>query len=752
MLTRIGRFSVRRRKAVLIATAIVFVLSGAIGGGVAKHLSAGGFEDPNSESAQAQHYLEARMGQGAPNLVLLITAKHGSVDDAAVAAEGKALTERLAHEPGVAQAVSYWSLGSPPPLKSRTGNQALVLARIDGDQNQVHKRVEKITPRYTLSDANVAVNVGGFAEVFRQVSKQIQSDLATAEGIAIPITILCLVLVFGGLVAAGLPLGIGALAIVGTFLVLRAWSSVTEVSIYSLNLATAMGLGLAIDYSLFVVSRYREELLNGLPPGNAIVRTVETAGRTVLFSALTVAASLTALMVFPLAFLRSFAYAGIGVVLMAAAGALFTLPAMLAVLGRKVDKLVLWRHQPKPVGEGFWHRVATFVMRRPIIVSGTVIALLLLLGAPFLNVRFGLPDDRVLPPGAPGRVVTDQLRHNFSANEATAMMIVAPGVDATARAADIDRYAAALSALAGVGRVDAITGSYIGGKKVIGPLPASARFRSPAGTWVSVVQTIEPMSSQAEALVRHVRAVPHPFPVKVGGPSAQLVDSKHSLFGLIPLAAGIIAIVTFVVLFLMTGSVLVPIKALVLNILSLTATFGVMVWIFQEGHFSKAMNFTATGMLDTTTPILMFCIAFGLSMDFEVFLLSRIKEEHDKGNDNVTAVAVGLERTGRIVTAAAGLIAIVFIANASSQITFIKIFGLGLAMAVVMDATLIRGALVPAFMRLAGNANWWAPAPLRRLHQRIGMTEAEPPVARLAGAAGGAAAATDDVNEPVSVG
>ncbi|MCU1460032.1 MAG: Integral rane protein [Acidimicrobiales bacterium] len=734
MLTRIGRFTVRRRKAVLITTAIVFVLSGVVGGGVAKHLSAGGFEDPNSESAKAQRLLEDRMGQGVPNLVLLITARHGTVDDPAIAAEGRALTARLAAEPGVAQAASYWSLGSPPPLKSTRGDQALVLARISGSQNAVHQRVEKITPEYTITDANVTVRVGGFAEVFRQVSQQIQKDLATAEAVAIPITIVCLILVFGGLVAAALPLGIGGLAIVGTFLVLRAWSSVTEVSIFSLNLATAMGLGLAIDYSLFIVSRYREELTNGLPPGNAIVRTVETAGRTVLFSAMTVASSLAALIIFPLAFLRSFAYAGIGVVLMAAAGAVLTLPALLAVLGRRIDRFVLWKHTPKPVGEGMWHRIATFVMRRPIVVSFAVVALLLVLGAPFLNVRFGLPDDRVLPPGAPGRVVTDQLRHNFSANEATAMIVVAPGTDGAARAAEVDGYAAKLSALPGVGRVDAITGSYVGGTKVIGPLPSSARFRSPAGTWLSVVQTVEPMSGRAEALVREVRAVARPFPVRVGGPSAQLVDSKHSLFGLIPIAGGIIALVTFVVLFLMTGSVLVPIKALVLNILSLTATFGVMVWIFQEGHFAKALNFTATGLLDTTTPILMFCIAFGLSMDFEVFLLSRIKEEHDKGADNITAVAIGLERTGRIVTAAAGLIAIVFIANATSQITFIKIFGLGLTMAVVMDATLIRGALVPAFMRLAGNANWWAPKPLRRLHDRIGFREAEPAPARIGGA------------------
>jgi RND superfamily putative drug exporter len=291
-----------------------------------------------------------------------------------------------------------------------------------------------------------------------------------------------------------------------------------------------------------------------------------------------------------------------------------------------------------------------------------------------------------------------------------------------------------------VARVDATTGSYSGGRRVFPPGPTSRRFAGAHGTWFDVIPNVEAISPAGETLVKDIRVLPSPFPVLVGGSSAELVDSKHSIFGRAPIAAGIIALVTFVVLFLLSGSVVVPIKALVLNVLSLSATFGAMVWIFQEGHFAGALGFTPTGFIDTTTPILMFCIAFGLSMDYEVFLLSRIKEEYDVSGDNTRAVALGLERTGRIVTAAAALLAVVFISIATSKITFIKLFGIGLTLAVLADATLIRATLVPAFMRLAGRANWWAPKPLKRLYERIGISEADPP----------AAPAPDRVADPVS--
>src|SRR5918993_278700 len=626
MLERLGRFLLRRRWAVLAATLAVVVAAGVFGGSAITRLKAGGFDGPDAESTRAAAVLRDEFGAGDPNLVLLVTAKGGQVDDPAVAAAGEALTRRLAAEPGLAQVV------------------------------------------------------------------------------------------------------------------LRVLAEVTDVSIYALNLTTALGLGLAIDYSLFIVSRYREELRAGREPADALVVTMGTAGRTVLFSAATVAVSLLALLVFPLYFLRSFGYAGIAVVALAAIGALVVLPALLAVLGRRVDRfpLPLLRRRAaataREPGTGFWHRIATAVMRRPVPVALAVVAFLLLLGTPFLGARFGLPDDRVLPPSAEGRQVAEAVRANFATDESSALSVVAPGIgDPMAHLAEIDGYAAALSRLDGVERVDALTGSYAGGARLQGPLaagdgaavpPEGRRFAAADGTWLSVVGSVEPYSAAGEDLVAAVRGLDAPLGAQVTGPSAQLVDTKASLFGNLPAAGAIIAVVTFALLFLMTGSVVIPAKALVLNLLSLTAVYGAMVWVFQDGNLAGVLGFTPTGTIDTSMPVLLFCIAFGLSMDCEVFLLSRIKEEYDRTGDTVASVAAGLERTGRIVTTAAALLAIVFIAFATSQVSFLKLFGIGTALAILVDATLIRALLVPAFMRLAGQANWWAPAPLRRLHARVGLREA----------------------------
>jgi RND superfamily putative drug exporter len=726
MLRRLGRFTVRRRKTVLGASVVFFVLAGVFGGPVADSLTSGGFDDPSSESVRVGETVEETFGADDPDVLLLVTTPRGAtVDDPDVAAAGLDLTEELAAEAGVTDVASYWSLGNVPPLRSDDGRQAMVLGAIRGDDDAVDERIEELSPEYTRDGGTVTVAVGGFAEVFRQVGTQIENDLTKAELIALPITLILLILVFGSVVAAGLPLGVGALAVVGTFLVLRVIASVTDVSIFALNLTTAMGLGLAIDYSLFIVSRYREELRRGLEPHAAVVRTVETAGRTVAFSALTVAVSLAALLVFPLAFLRSFAYAGTAVALVAAAGAVITLPALLAVLGRRVDKWVIWHHEPKPVGEGIWHRIATTVMRRPVPIAAAVIVLLLALGLPFLHIEFGLPDDRVLPDSASSRQVHDDIRQNFSSNEALPLQVVTTDLG-TAGDPDIDAYALRLSRLDGVARVDARTGSYVDGELVLPPGERATQFTADGATWLSAVPSVEPLSPEAETLVEQVRAADAPFPIEVGGRSAELVDLKDSLFGRMPIAIGLIALSTFVLLFLMFGSVVVPLKALVINVLSLSATFGAMVWIFQDGHLSGVLDFTATGTIDTNTPILMFCVAFGLSMDYEVFLLSRIKEEYDQTHDNTASVALGLERTGRIVTAAAVLISVIFLAFATSSITFIKLFGIGLALAVLMDAFVIRATLVPAFMRLAGEANWWAPRPLRRFYERFGLSDHEP--------------------------
>ena len=735
MLSRIARLAVVRRRSVLVTTVLFLALAGALGGGVAGELSGGGFDDPDAESVRATQLLEEQFGSGAPNLVLLVRAPDG-VDDPASVRAGEALAARLAAEPGVVQVRSWWSSGRPDALRSRDGSSAVVMARLTGADDAAVTRVEELAPRYRGDFQGLEVSVGGQAQTFSDVGHTIERDILRAEAIAIPITLFFLVLVFGSAIAAGLPLLIGGLSTLGAFFALHLLVQVTDVSVYSVNLATSLGLGLGIDYSLFMVTRYREELGKGSSTHTAVATTIRTAGRTVLFSALTVLLSLSALLVFPLYFLRSFAYAGIAVVVFAAIGAIVVLPAALAALGPRIDRLDLRRPvrrllrlpEPRPAGldEGFWSRIARAVMRRPLPIATAVILLLVLSALPFSGVVFGLPDDRVLPRSAEAFQVAEELRTDYPGRESMALSVVAP--ESTGGDETLSGYAAALSRVNGVERVDAATGSWVAGDLVAPAGPGSDRLRAGGGTVLSVVPAVESYGPEGEQLVADLRDVSSPIgEVLVEGQAASLVDTKAALGEDLPLALALIFVTTFVLLFLFTGSVVIPIKALVLNVLSLCATFGAMVWIFQEGNLLGLVGDpVVTGTLDTTIPILMFCLLFGLSMDYEVFLLSRMKEVWDATGDNVQAVAVGLQRTGRIITAAAGLLAIVFLAFVSSDISFIKLLGLGTALAIVVDATLIRGALVPAFMRLAGRANWWAPAPLRRLHDRFGLSETAP--------------------------
>ena len=737
MFTNLGRFTVRRRRLVLSLSVLFVVLAGALGSGAFGKLKGSGFDDPGAESAKAREVLEDQFRTGDPNVVMLLTVDGsapvapGNVDDAAVVAEAERLTRELSQQPGVAQVVSYWSLDRAPQLRSRDGTRALIVGRIAGTDDEIDERFLGIADSLRGDQGAVVVQLGGEAAVFSDIGGQIGSDLAKAELISVPITLLLLVLVFGGIIAAGLPLVIALISVAGTFLSLFVIGSLTDVSIYSINLTTALGLGLAIDYSLFIVSRFREELAKGTSADQAVVRTVETAGRTVAFSAFVVAASLLALLVFPLYFLRSFAYAGISVVLVAAAGAVVTLPALLAVIGNRIDRFSFRRgHRVAVEREGFWHRLAHGVMRRPVLVAVGTTAFLVVLGAPFLGVNFGLPTTAALPTSAESRQVSDVIDTEFETNRGEQFSIVASTADGADTVA-IDAFARTLSALDGVAYVDTVSGTYVAGQQVTAPTDRSAQYApGDEGVFLSVTPSIEQRSSEGEALVHAIRNLPAPAAFGeagfgVEGSAAQLIDTKAAIADRLPLALGLIAAITFVLLFLVFGSVLVPIKAIVLNLLSLTATFGAMVWIFQDGNLSGILGFTSDGTLDTSMPILMFCIAFGLSMDYEVFLLSRIKEEYDRTGDNTHAVAMGLERTGRIVTAAAALLAVTFAAFGLSGVSFIKMFGLGLALAVVMDATVIRGLLVPAFMRLAGDANWWAPAWMKRIHQRIGIRESD---------------------------
>jgi RND superfamily putative drug exporter len=718
LLDRLGRVLLARRRLVLVLTVVFLALSGVFGGAVASKLKSGGFDDPQAEATKALEQVDQHFG-GKPDIVLLVKTKAG-VDDAQAARDGAALTRRAAADPNLTGVGSYWTLGKPAALRSTDGRSALVMAKLHGGDEDV----DRIVKDYTGRSGSLDVSVGGVAVTFRQVGTTIQKDLAKAEAIAIPITLVLLIIVFGSLVAALLPLAIAAVAVLGSFLAITLITHVTDVSIFALNLITAMGLGLAIDYALFMVSRFREEMRHGLSPEEAVLETLRTAGRTVVVSALTVALSLAALLVFPLYFLQSFAYAGIAVVLLAMLGAVVVLPALLAVLGPNVDRWRLLRRPSPEEGSGFWHRTAELVMRRPGLVALSIGGLMLALGLPFLNVSFGLPDDRVLPPHASAHLVADTLRTDFPDREADATIVLLPQTSPTDPA--LDSYAVRLSRVPHVSRVDTAQGGYSQGRQVLQAGAVSARFvnTSYGGTWVSVVPQIEARSPQGQDLAHAIRDVQAPGPRLVGGPSADLVDTEASISAKTPLAAGLIVIATLVILFLFTGSVLIPIKAVLLNLLSLSATFGAMVYVFQEGHLQSIFgHFTITNTLDTTTPILMFCIAFGLSMDYEVFLLSRIREEWLATGDNRRAVALGLERTGRLVTAAAALIAVVFTATATSGVTFIRLFGVGMALAVVMDATLVRGALVPAFMRIAGKWNWWAPPFLMRLHDRFGLSE-----------------------------
>ncbi|MBT1097299.1 MMPL family transporter [Streptomyces sp. Tu102] len=702
----------RPRLSLLVAL-VITALAVLAGSGVADRLGSGGWEDPDAESTYATKALEREFPASQPNLLLLVDAGDASVDDPVVAAEAQRLVSRLTGEKGVVGVGSYWQ-GKSPALRAEDGHEALIAARITGEEKQMGETLDRIAPEFRGAHGPVEVSVGGPVAVRHEMQTTIQEDLLRAEVIALPVTLVLLVMVFGSAVAALLPLGIGIVAILGTNAVLRGLTEFTDVSVFAMNLTTALGLGLAVDYALFIVRRFREELTGGAEPLAAVGTTLRTAGRTVLFSALTVAVSLAAMLLFPQYFLRSFAYAGIAVVLLAAAAALILLPAALVLLGHRVNALdlrkLLRRGRAKESdgaaaaseGKG-WARTANLVMRRaPFFALGTT-AVLVLLGLPFLGVKFGTADDRQLPSSAESHVVQQHIRDGFPGSPGGGLEVLAEGRATQAQYAD---YKQRIGALPEVLRVD-------------GPLLKGD------SAYFTVLPKGEAVDDPAQGLVGDLRATEAPFDTKVTGAAAVLVDSKDAIAERLPLAAAFIAIVTLLLVFLLTGSVLIPIQAVVLNALSLTAMFGAVVWVFQDGHLSGLLGFTSPGSIETTLPVLMFCVAFGLSMDYGVFLLSRIKEEYDTTGDHEEAVRHGLQRTGGLITAAAVILAVVMVAIGTSRVTNTKMLGLGIALAVLMDAMIVRSLLVPAVMRLTGRATWWAPGPLRRLHDRFGLSESD---------------------------
>jgi uncharacterized membrane protein YdfJ with MMPL/SSD domain len=699
MFTSLASLATRRGRAVVLFSVVVFIAAAALGAGVADRLEPYGADDPATESVQADDRLDAA---GYNDTAAIVLMEDVDVESRAGRARVQKYAHQIADEPEVANVASFYSPGSRA-FVSKDGNATYLGVRFttmddDAEQDAATRIVDELEDK-------PGITVGGGAVAREQVNTQVEEDLRTAELYAFPLLFLLSLVFFRSLVAALLPLLVGGLTIVSTFLMLTVASELTSVSIFALNLVTGLGLGLAIDYSLFMVSRYREEIARSGPGLEAMRRTMASAGRTVLFSALTVAGALAGLLVFPQRFLYSMGLGGSLVALIAAAIALIVLPAILALLGTRVNALAppfLHRRaesDARPMSHGFWYRLSRTVMRVPGRIALASAALLIALGIPFLSIQFTSVDARVLPESSSARQVDDALRSDFPPFRTTPIQLAVSGGEG-----DAQRVAREAGHTEGVAMVNP-------------PVELDG------GVWVvEAVSSNGALTEQSQDLVERLRAIPGD--VLITGDTAHFVDLQDSLVDHLPLVLAIVAAATIVVLFLMTGSIVLPIKQLLMNALGLSAVFGILVLIFQEGRFEGLLGYTSQGALEPTQLLLLFAVSFGLSTDYGVFLLSRIKEARDSGASDSESVAIGLERTGRIVTAAALLFSIAIGAFVTSEVVFIKQLGLGTAIAVLIDATIIRALLVPSLMEMLGRWNWWAPAPLRRLHARIGLSEA----------------------------
>jgi RND superfamily putative drug exporter len=698
MFDALARLADRRAKRTLILAVIVFAAAGFFGAGVADKLDPYGADDPDTESVQAKERLEDAGYRDTGVVVLLESTDPRSADGRERIDD---LTATLERDPDVAEVASFANTRSPNFVSKDGDSTYLAVALAPTDDKEIQDAGERVEA--ALED-EPGVLVGGYAVAQQQTNEQVETDLRTAELFAFPILFLLSLLFFRSLVAAALPLLVGGLAIVGTFLMLSVVSEMTSVSIFALNLVTGLGLGLAIDYSLFVVSRYREELAKSGPGFEAIRRTMATSGRTVLFSSLTVAGAMASLLVFPQRFLYSMGMGGAIVAVIAAAIALLVLPAVLALLGARVNSgspAFLRRRaelEARETEAGFWYRLSRVVMRMPGRIAIGAAAFMIALGIPFLSLETTSVDAQTLPESASARQVDSTLRADFPPYRDTPITVAVEGREA---ATSIAGDAAELPGAADVAKPQALEGGLYA---------------------IQVYSANPPLSDESQEAVRDVRALDSGS--QVTGFTAGYIDLQESLKDHLPIVLAIMVAITFVVLFLMTGSVVLPIKQLLMNALGLAATLGILVMVFQDGRFEDLLGYTSPGGLESTNLLFLFAVVFGLSTDYGVFLLARIKEAHDGGYDNSEAVAVGLERTGRVVTAAAVLFAVAIGAFVTSQMIFIKELGLGTAIAVLLDATIIRALLVPSLMELLGEWNWWAPRPLRRLHERFGLSEA----------------------------
>lgn len=722
---------------ILVAALVFVVVCLFLGSGVGERLRNGGTTDPGADSADAARLLDQEFPGSRPNLVILVEAEKG-VDNPAVSRQATEIADRLEAEPEVARVVSYWE-APLPTLRSEDGTAALITAQIRGEETDAQRFLERAGDDYRGVHGDLVLRVGGEAALFYDLQQTINADLVRAEVIALPITLLILVVVFRGLVAALLPVCVGVIAIIGTNAVLWVVSQFTDVSVFAQNLTTALGLGLAIDYALLFVRRYRERLHEGATPADAVAVAMSTSGRAIAFSAVVVMVSLSAMLVFPMYFLRSFAYAGMSVVALAAAAALLVLPALLLVLGRRVDALPVAGLLPRGLRERFtaerggqgWERVARAVMRRPLAVTVVVGGLLVVAGLPLLRIQLGEADDRQLPEGTESRIVSETVREEFPADPTRVVEVAVPDVVAREVPTGLSEYARRLSELPGVDRVDGPAGVFEDGQQT-GQVSAGAEgFSSENASYLAVTLEHPSASVESQRVVEQIRAAEAPWPVHVGGSAAEIRDTSSAILDRLPWAAAAVVGITLVLIFLLTGSLVLPVAAVVLNTLSLGAMYGVAVWVFQDGNGSGLLGFTPTGFLDASLPVLMFCVAFGLSMDYGIFVIARIAEERRAGLAHGDAVAAGLRHTGGVVTAAAAILATVLIAIGSSRIANTQLLGNGVALAVLMDAMVVRCLLVPAVLQLLGERTWWAPGRLVRWRDRFAVFDeaAVPPVA-----------------------
>ena len=697
MFMRLGSFIVGHRKSVLITYIIAILIAGGIGSLSFSKLESGGYSDLNSESAKAANYITDTFKVQDPVAILVVDAGSRSVDDPAVAAEAASLEREVAATKGIKRTLSYWSAGAAPSLKSIDGKAAFlfIYADIENYDFDGYGAVGKIVAEeFDGAYKSLEVYAGGGAVVTNAINSKIKTDLLLAEGIAIPLTFILLAFVFGALVASAMPLVVGVGAILGSFFFTYLLTLVTDVSVFALNLITGLGLGLGIDYALLIVNRFREEMHNGKSVEESAIITVGTAGKTVFYSGLAVMVTLSALLLFPLNFLKSFGYAGVIVTLFAIFGALIPLPALLAILGKRVDKGVTRKGGLIPKEDGRWATTARLVMARPIPVVIASLAILIVMALPIANIAFAQVDSRVLPESNRAAISSAVLNDRFASFEGSPIEVILPD---------------------GAGREDSLNSFLASAKTVDGITRVSELEYAGKDIRVQVIPGTSSRSQDAERLIKELRALEKPDGLLIGGAAADFTDSQGGIARTLPWALGWIGVTVFILIFIFTGSIILPIKAVILNGLSLVATLGVITWVFIEGNLKWLVgDFTVTGTLDTGSVILVAVVVFGLSMDYELFLLSRIREEHLLGKSNVEAVATGLQRSARIITAAALLLAVVFAAFISSGVTSIKMLGFGVAFAVLLDATLIRALLVPALMRLFGERNWWAPKSLRR--------------------------------------